>query len=402
MRQIKVAYVTTAAISLRYLVLSQLRSLLQSGYEVVGISSPGAEVPILESAGIRYVAVQMTRRITPLADLMSLVRLYRLLRIERPDIVHTHTPKANLVGQWAAWLARVPIRISTVHGLYFTHNTPILKRWLFQTMEKWSTRFAHVVFLVNDDDLRTATELNLIDHQRIRFLPAGTGIDITRFDPARQTVEAVRDGRRALGLPNDAIVVGFVGRLVKEKGLLELFAGIREIYQRLPNVWLLVVGPYDVSKPDTLSPDTAGEFGIADRCVFTGLRSDTEHLYPLMDMFVLPSHREGMPLSLMEAAAMSIPCIATDIRGCRSGVIHGLNGLLVPLGDVHALAEAIAEIATNPNKARHMKEAGRRLAEDRFDERHTFALVEAEYIRLLHDRGLSAPHGSVTHVSTLR
>jgi glycosyltransferase involved in cell wall biosynthesis len=391
MHQIKVAYVTTAAISLRYLVLSQLRNLLQSGYEVVGISSPGAEVPMLESAGIRYVAVHMTRRITPLADLMSLVRLYRLLRIERPDIVHTHTPKANLVGQWAAWLARVPIRISTVHGMYFTRNTPRPKRWFFQTVERWAARFAHVVFLVNDDDLRTATELNIIDRQRIRFLPAGTGIDLRRFDPAQHTVKARRDGRRALGLPDDAMVVGFVGRLVKEKGLLELFAAIREIYQRLPNVWLLVVGPYDVSKPDALSPDAAGQFGIADRCVFTGLRPDTENLYPLMDMFVLPSHREGMPLSLMEAAAMSIPCIATDIRGCRSGVIHGLNGLLVPLGDVHALAEAIAEIATDPDKARHMKEAGRRLAEERFDEQLVFRIVKTEYARLLCERHLPVP-----------
>jgi glycosyltransferase involved in cell wall biosynthesis len=212
-----------------------------------------------------------------------------------------------------------------------------------------------------------------------------------RFDPANLSSQGVTRKQLEVGLPNEAKVVGFVGRLVQEKGLLDLFAAARIVREQVPEVRFLFVGPVDTHKPDALTPDTAQEYGIGDVCYFLGMRQGMPELYALMDVFVLPSHREGFPRAPMEASAMKVPCVVTDIRGCREVVEHGQNGLLVALGDVQALAEAIIELLTDWEKARRMGEEGRRMALERFDERLVFEKVKAEYARLLQERGLPAP-----------
>ena len=194
--------------------------------------------------------------------------------------------------------------------------------------------------------------------------------------------------RAEVGLPVGAPVVGFVGRLVREKGLLELFAAAGFVREQVPDVRFLFIGPVDTHKLDALTPDTTQKYGIADICHFLGMRQDMPELYALMDVFVLPSHREGFPRSPMEASAMQVPCVVTDIRGCREAVDQGRNGLLVPLGDVQALADAIIELLTDREKAHCMGEEGRRMALERFDERRVFEKVKAEYARLLREKGL--------------
>src|SRR5262249_11282038 len=157
------------------------------------------------------------------------------------------------------------------------------------------------------------------------------------------------------------------------KGLLELLQAAREILKRLPEARLLVVGPFDLEKPDALkTADIARASGIAEQCVFTGLRHDMPALYALLDFFVLPCQREGFPGSVLEASSMSVPCVVTDVRGCREAVTHGQNGLLVPRGDVRALSEAILAILTNRPKAEQMGARGRQMALERFDERLVF------------------------------
>ncbi len=390
MNRIRVAHITTVDMSLRYLLLNQLRSIQQAGYEVIGISSPGPEVPIIEAAGIRHIPVRITRNpFTPLQDMKALWQLYRIFRRERFTIVHTHTPKPGFLGQIAAKMAGVPIIVNTLHGFYFhDHMHPLLRRF-YITLEKIAALCSDVILSQNREDIDTAIREGICPKEKIKYL--GNGIDIHRFNPANFSPSVIAYKRLEVGLPDKVKVVGFVGRLVREKGLLELFAAARLVREQVPNVRFLVIGPVDTDKPDFVTPDMAQKYGVADIFHFLGMRQDMPELYTLMDVFVLPSHREGFPRAPMEASAMKVPCVVTDIRGCREVVEHGRNGLLVPLGNVQALADAIVEILTNQEKAYRMGEEGRRMALERFDERLVFEKVKAEYARLLQEKGLPMP-----------
>jgi glycosyltransferase involved in cell wall biosynthesis len=387
---ISVAHVTTVDMSLRYLLFNQLRSLRQYGYEVKGISSPGPAVATLEDAGIRHVPVHMTRSpLTPARDLLALVRLCRHFRRERYAIVHTHTPKPGLLGQLAARMAGVPIVVNTIHGFYFhEHMAPALRRF-YVAIEKTAAHCSDLVLCQSDEDLQTALRERIGEPGKLRFL--GNGIDLGRFDPRSVSASAPDRIRTELGIARDSAVVGFVGRLVEEKGLRELFAAARRIRGQVPNVHFLLVGPVDSEKPDAVNSATADEYGVGDCCTFTGMRHDLPELYSAMDAFVLPSHREGFPRTPMEASAMGVPCVVTDIRGCREAVEHGGNGLLVPLGDVEELALALIKVLSDSDLAGELGRGGRRIAKERFDERRVFETVRTEYERLLHEKGLRVP-----------
>lgn len=386
MKPIKVAHVTTIDGSLHDLLLNQMKSVQQAGYEVVGISAPGKDVTAIEAAGMRHIAVAMTRRLTPLADLHSLWRLYQVMRRERVTIVHTHTPKAGFLGQLAARAAGVPIVINTVHGFYFQVRTSPLWRRFYITLEKMAAHCSDVILSQSREDVQTAIREGIGRPEKIKFL--GNGIDLRRFDRSRLEPEVIEAKARELGLPGDAPVVGFVGRLVREKGVLELLQAARLVRRQVPTVRFLIVGPFDREKPDALTPAVAHDYEVAQICVFTGRRQDMPELFALMDVFVLPSHREGLPRSPMEASAMGVPCVVTKIRGCREVVEHGRNGLVVPVGDIQALAGAVIELLTHREKARLMGEAGLQMARERFDEQLVFARVKAEYARLLQEKGL--------------
>jgi glycosyltransferase involved in cell wall biosynthesis len=388
---IKVAHVTTIALSLRYLLLDQLRSLQGAGYDVLGVSALGPEVGFLEAAGIRHIAAPLTRSVTPVADLRAFWRLVRIMRRERFTIVHCHTPKAELLGQVAARLAGVPIVVDTFRGIYYRQQMHPLWRRLFLLMARLAAGRADVVLSQSRAQMELVVREGICGRDKIRFL--GNGIDLARFDRRRLDGGEVAQVRQELGLPPGAPVVGFVGRLVAEKGVPELLAAGRTVREQVPGTHFLFVGPLDGEKADALTPEAARAYGVADACVFAGLRQDMPQLYALMDLFVLPSHRESFPRSPLEAAAMEVPCVATDIPGCREAVEDGVNGLLVPAGNVQALAGAIIRLLADGAMAQRMGRAGRRLAEERFDERMVFARVKDEYARLLQEKGLPVPRG---------
>jgi glycosyltransferase involved in cell wall biosynthesis len=383
----KIAHITTIDLSLRYLLLNQLRSIRQEGYEVVGISAPGPEVSQLEAAGIGHIAVPMSRNLTPLADLVALWRLYGVLRRERFTIVHTHTAKAEFLGQIAARLAGVPIAVNTFRGVYHHQNMHPLGRRVFVTLARVAARCADLLLAQSSEHLEMALREGICPPDKIKLL--GNGIDVQRFQRSTLSPDVLAAKRQELALPDEAPVVGFVGRLVAEKGILELLQAARIVRQRLPAVHLLIVGPRDGDKGDALTPAIAHEYGLAAACTFTGMRQDLPELYALMDLFVLPSHRESFPRAPMEAAAMGVPCIVTDVPGCRETMEHGRSGLLVPLGDVQALASAMLDLLSDRHKAQRMGREGRRLALERFDEHLVFDKVKAEYARLLREKGLT-------------
>lgn len=394
----RVVHATTVDMSVRHLLLNQLLSLRDAGFEVSAISAAGPDLDPVAAAGVPHYPVSFTRRMTPLADLRAAWQLWRLFRRERFTIVHTHQVKAALFGQLAARLAGVPVVVNTIHGFYFHERTPRLKRRAWILLERLMARLSTLILSQNREDIETAIAEGICRREQIRYI--GNGIDLTRFD--RGVIDAAQLAalRQSLGIAPGDRVVGFVGRLVREKGVFELFDAVRQLQARVPQLRLLVIGPVDSEKPDAIDPGSDRLRDLAGTAVFTGYRHDMPQLYALMDVCVLPSHREGMPRSPMEASAMGVPCVATAIRGCREVVVEGENGFLVPLGDVPAMAEAIATVLENPAHAAAMRERARALAVERFDERHVFQRVAAAYRELLGDCGL--PVGGTPHTETAR
>jgi glycosyltransferase involved in cell wall biosynthesis/ribosomal protein S18 acetylase RimI-like enzyme len=379
----RVAHLTTVDLSLRFLVRPQLLAVIDSGGEAIGISAPGPWVEELEAAGIRHVPLTASTRGMSLGnDLKAIVQLWRVLRKERPTVLHTHNPKPGVYGRVLGRLAGVPLVVNTMHGLYATEDDSMPKRGVVYALEAIAARFSDTELHQNEEDLALC--------RRTRILPAGkgsllgNGVDLARFDREKVDAGARSRLRAEFGAGDDDVVVGMVGRLVAEKGFPELF----EAATKLGNGYVVVVvGPDDPDKADALPPgavDNAKAAGVR----FLGMRTDIEDIYTAMDLFVLPSHREGFPRAAMEAAAMGLPIVATDIRGCRQVVDEGVNGLLVPVMSPDALAAAIRKIGDDSSTREEMATASARMAKQRFDERVVVDIVMDAYRKGLIAKGL--------------
>jgi glycosyltransferase involved in cell wall biosynthesis len=380
--RMRVAHLTTVDSSLRFLLFPQLKAVIDEGGTAIGISAPGPWVEGLERDGIRHIALSAsTRGIDPVADFKTVWQLWRVLRTERPDVLHTHNPKPGLYGRVLGRVVRVPIVVNTVHGLYATETDRWSKRLVVYLLEAIASRFSDAELMQNPEDLELMRRWRITPRRRSRLL--GNGVDLVRFSPDRFTAADRARLRQSLGIDSQDIVVGIVARLVTEKGYLELFDAMRRLGAEYR---LLAVGPPDPEKADAL-PHTALAAAEQSGALFLGQRDDVEALYATMDVFVLPSHREGYPRGPMEAAAMGVPVVATDIRGCRQVVEHEVNGLLVPLRDVGALTDAIRRIAEDPELRSRMGRAGRRIAQERFDERRCVEIVLDTYREVARRKG---------------
>ncbi len=384
----KVCHVASADITLKFLLFPQMKYLKHLGYDVYAVSAAGKWIPEIQAAGITVYTPQITRRMfTPLADLIALAHLVSFFRKERFEIVHTHTLKASFLGQIAAFLARVPIRIYTNHGLDF--ENPSFSRWkraLFIVVDKVIARLVHVAFFVNVEDMRIVQREGIYAFHKMRYF--GGPVNLDRFNPARFSQEFIQKKKQELGIPLGEKVVGIVGRLVKDKGYFELFEAFKKVLTHFPGAVLLIVGSLEPEKKDRFTMDVLPSFGIGKNTMYLGERTDVEEIYPLMDVFVLPTYREGLGVSILEASAMKLPVVATDIRGCRGSVNKGITGILVPPKNSEKVAEAVLYLLLNPEKAKAMGGAGRKKVEKEFDERVVFERVQREYERLLKEKSL--------------
>jgi glycosyltransferase involved in cell wall biosynthesis len=380
--------VTTVDLSLDVLLGYQLRRFAEEGFEVVGVSAPGPHVARLEARGIRHVPVSsLTRSWTPVADLRALTALRTVFRRERPAIVHTHNPKSGVLGRVAARAASVPVVVNTVHGLYDQEALSRARRAVVARSERVAMRLSSHELFQSQEDLDRALRERMVPASRATWL--GNGVDLTRFEPARVDAGAVARLRTAwVGSP----VVGAVGRLVAEKGYPELFDAWRRVRSVHRDAVLVVVGPQEPGKEDALRPHEIRR-ARDDGVIFHGEggRDEMTALYAAFDLFVLASHREGMPRSVIEASAMGLPVVATDIRGCREVVDDGVTGRLVPVRDPAALAEAIGALLAERTVAANMGAAGRDRALDRFDESAVVERTLQVYRRLLSHRHIELP-----------
>jgi glycosyltransferase involved in cell wall biosynthesis len=376
----KICHVATVDLSIRFLIQNLLIYNKQRGWDVHAAASPGEHVPVIEGKGISFHPVPFSRRMTPFSDLISLIRLISIFRREKFDAVHVHTPKGASIGSLAAFITRIPARFYTIHGYYFHPDMPAYKARFYRFFEFLTSRFVHHAFTVNREDRVTALRLGYYPEERITYL--GGGIDLSQFVPSGISSFRREEIRRSIGFVSGDRVVGFIGRLVREKGLVELLEAYRSLKERLPKLRLLIVGPMDPEKKDAISPSIANDLGVED-AVFTGIRLDIPDLLSVMDVFALPSYREGFPQSVMEASAMGIPVVTTNVRGCREAVEDGETGIIVPARDSSSLAEAILTILSNPDLAKRMGEAGRRKALAEFDELLKFQIVRSIYLKAM-------------------
>jgi len=352
-RRLRLAHLTTVDMSLVLLLGTELATDLDAGHRVLGLSAPGPYLPRLEELGVRHVPVPaFTREFSLADDARALAQLLTLLRGLGLDVLHTHTPKAGVLGRISGRLAGVPVVVNTCHGLWARREDRWVKRVLVYGAEALAAQFSDAELFQNAEDRET---LRWALGGRLATV-VGNGVDLTRFAPdpaARARVRA------ELGIADGETLVLAVGRQVAEKGLAEFAAMADRLSGRARFVW---VGPRDDTDP------LAGS-DLADAIEFAGERADMPAVYAAADLFVLPTYREGFSRSGMEAAATGLPMVLTDIRGCREIGTHGEHLLLVPPRDADALTGAVATLLEDVDLRARLGDAARRRALRAFDQR---------------------------------
>ena len=365
---------------------ARLMRLREAGFEVVVICGEKGYGDRLREIGLEILHIPFAREIAPLTDLRCAAALFRTLRREGFDIVHSHNPKGGLLGPAVGKMARAAAVVHTVHGFLFNENSRGAHNLLAHGAERWTARWCDHLFFQSAEDFAYARAQRFKAPGRLHLI--GNGIDERRFDRGLHP-RGREDKRRELGLEPGHLVVGMVGRLVREKGFGEFFAMAGRIAREFSQARFLVVGiSEDDDQWDAVDPgELIRRHGIADRCLVLEQRSDMPELYLSMDLAVLPSYREGIPRALLEAAAMGVPIAASDIRGCREVIVDGETGLLFALKDVDAFAGAVRSLLRDPEKRRRMGEAGRRRILQSYTEGRTAARLIACYERILEGKG---------------
>jgi glycosyltransferase involved in cell wall biosynthesis len=380
----RIVIMTTSPKALRHFFQAQIRFLVSEGFDVHTISSPGEELDECRRNGsVPIHEIAMQRRISPFADVLALLRLSWKLRRLRPAIVHTHTPKAGLLGMIAASMARVPIRIYTINGLRFSTCSG-LRRAVLTAADKISCSLATDVLCVSDSLRQEAVALGVCPAFKARTLGHGAshGVDTNTFDPDQRNSVDRRRIRSRYGLPQDAVVLSYIGRIVRDKGIVELSAAWRVLREEFPNLWLFVCGTPESEDP--LSPEVLRTLRDDPRVSFAGETvSDMPAVYAASDVCVLPSYREGLPNVALEAQAMRVPIVATHITGTVDAIRDGVTGFLVEPRDPAALVAALKLLIQDGPLRFRMGVAGRAFVSQHFLEHRVSELLAGDYRGLL-------------------
>lgn len=361
----------------------QVAFLKKRGWEVTVVTSPGAQLAAFGAEeDVRTHAVELVRRISPGRDGRSLLEMSRLLRRLRPDIVHSATPKGGLIGTSGAALARVPRRIYHLRGMLML-TARGMKRHLLSSVERTACRLATSI-LANSHSLREwAIDAGLCPPEKIRVLASGSGNGVDcdeKFSPER-VGDVGRELRGMLGLPPDAPLVGFLGRLVRDKGIIELADAWERVLDVRPGAHLILGGVFE--DRDRIPANVRARLESNPSVHLVGFVRDTPRFFSAVDVVVLPTHREGFPNVLLEAAAMQRPVVATNVMGAVDAVVDGVTGRLTPLGDVRALAAAIVGYLDDASLRLRHGRAGRARVQEEFRRERVWEALADYYDELL-------------------
>lgn len=347
--RLKIVRITTVPISFRLLLTNQLEFFQAHGFDVYAVSGKDDISGYPFSGTIPFIQIPFTRRISPFADLICLIKLIRILKQIKPHIVHTHTPKAGFLGMMAAWLCGVPIRLHTVAGLPWIDKSGVSRK-IFMFIE-WLTYFFSTSIYPNSVGLTGFIQSVFPSFcRKIKIIGKGSsnGIDVAYFSPDKNIYESARAIRAQYHIPDHAIVIGFVGRLVRDKGIGELLAAFKLIVQENTGVYLMLVGPEEPER-DPLLPADRAFITSHPNIIAPGFQEDVRPWLMSMDVFVFPSYREGFPNALLQAACMSRACIATNINGNDEIIQDKFSGILVPVKDIENLKNAIRFLIQDKN-----------------------------------------------------
>ena len=348
--------ISTIPLSLDVLLQGQLR-MLSEHYEVVGVSSPGEELDkVAQREGIRTIAVPMERKISPFKDLVSLFRLIRLFHREKPWMVHSLTPKAGLLAMTAAWICRVPVRIHMFTGLVFPTTTGLKQKILMATDSITCACATNVLPEgkgVQKDLERfriTSKPLNIIGNGNIN------GIDLEFFDQTPAVLEQAEKYRK-----EEVLTFCFVGRIVRDKGINELVSAFQRLHQAYPNTRLVLVGPFE-ELLDPVLPETRQAIEQQAAIEWMGWQDDIRPFLAASEVFVFPSYREGFPNVVLQAGAMGLPCIVTDINGSNEIISDGINGCIIPSQNEEALYKAMEKLLDTEERQKLAQQARPQIA----------------------------------------
>ena len=375
----KIIRTATVAMSLNILLKGQLRYLNQF-FDVLAVSGYDADLETVKNReGVSIVSVAMKRSIAPFQDLISLYRLYKLFKKERPTIVHSITPKAGLLSMVAAKYANVPVRIHTFTGLVFPAKKGLFQKLLI-LMDKvlcW-----HATHIIPEG---AGVKQDLLDYKitnkPLEVIANGNvnGIDTTFFNSNTISEQQQQSLRNELGIDSSDFVFVFIGRLVTDKGINELVRAFLSL--AIPNCKLLLVGPYETEDP--LQPETLKAIQQNDSILSVGFQQDIRPYLVISDCLVFPSYREGFPNVVMQAGAMGLPSIVTDINGSNEIIIEGLNGTIVPAKNVTALSNAMIRIKEDETWRNQLQSSARSSIISRYEQELVWEALLIKYKEFL-------------------
>jgi glycosyltransferase involved in cell wall biosynthesis len=359
-------------------------------FEVVGVSSPGEtlkEVAVQE--GIRTAGIEMTRAITPMKDLAAIWSLYKFFRKEKPSIVHTHTPKAGLLGMIAARLARVPVRLHTVAGLPLMEATG-KKRMLLEQVEKLTYAAATTVYPNSKNLCEFILNNRFCAPSKTKVLGNGSsnGIDTVFFSVDESLKQKAIQFKSEHGITAEDFVFVFIGRLVRDKGIEELVEAFVQLALKYPHMKLLLVGPFE-PELDPISEKTQRIIREHDRIILVGFQQDVRPYYLASSALAFPSYREGFPNVPMQAGCFGLPCIVTNINGCNEIIENGTNGLVIEPKNTDQLKNAMEELMKNEDLYLQTKAVARQMIVERFEQKYLWNIILNEYREQIDHANLS-------------
>ncbi len=352
--------------TLNHFLLPLVDAMTEKEWQVISVCSDGPLVAKMRADGYKIETVAIARSMNPIIAMRSLIALLRLFRRERIDVLHTHTPVASFIGRIAAKCAGVPLVVYTAHGFYFHEYMPKWKYMIYVYLERFCGVFTDLLFCQSAEDSSAAKQFRIVPSEKITTI--GNGVCRNTFDPSQYG--APENVRTSLGIPKNAYVVGLVGRQVEEKGICEFLHAVTALARRYSNLYILLVGERLASDHSRGVQELLSKAKnlLSTRILVLGRREDIPRLLSAMDLFCLPSWREGMPRTIIEAMMMGKPVVATNIRGARELVVPEVTGQLVPVRKPEALIAALEKFLQNPLWGRTLGDAGRQRALMLYDE----------------------------------
>ena len=376
----KIFRTATIPLSLNILLKGQLKYLSKE-FNITAISGEGSELDeILKREGVKIEAVKMRREISLFQDLYSLANLYILFRREKPSVVHSITPKSGLLSMVAAKLARVPVRIHTFTGLIFPSKSGFMKQLLI-VMDKVLCRCATNIY-PEGNGVRKDLIKYMITNKPLKVIANGNvnGVDLDYFDPNQITLSQRNHLRRELDIKLEDFVFIFIGRLVKDKGIDELVSAFKNLPSE--NVKLLLVGPFE-SQLDPLRKETLKEIKQNPKIIAVGFQEDVRPYFGIANALSFPSYREGFPNVVVQAGAMDLPSIVTDISGCNEIIENGVNGIIIPSKNISKLQSAMEKLVENKVEYKKLRDNSRPMIASRYEQIKVWDALVAEYKLLL-------------------